>query len=62
MLPLLPRALDDVADGVRGVEQQVEHHLVDVADVAVHRRQLAEVGLDFGDALVFVARHVRAST
>ena len=42
-------AFDHVADGVRGVEHQVQHHLVDVAGVAMHGRNVAEIGLELGD-------------
>ena len=48
--------LDDVADRVRGVDDEVQDDLVDVAAVARHQRQVAEIGLDLGDVLVFVAR------
>ena len=46
-----------VLDGVRGVDDQVEEDLVDVAAVAHHRRQVAEVGVDVGDVLVLVRGH-----
>src|SRR5262249_42327931 len=36
--------LDDVADRVRGIDNQVEEHLVELADVAHHIGDVAELG------------------
>ena len=54
ILPLSARALDHVGDRMRGVDDQIEDHLVDLAGVAVHQRQLVETGFDLGDVFVFV--------
>ena len=39
------------ADRVGGVDDEVQHHLVDVADVAPYRRQFGEVGVYVGHVL-----------
>jgi hypothetical protein len=59
---MVPRPLaavtDHVADGVRGVDDHVEDHLVEVARHDRHGGQVGiEVGLQFGDVLPFVGRH-----
>ena len=41
ILPRAVRSLDHVADGVRRVDHEVQHHLVDLAAVAGDRRQSA---------------------
>ena len=54
--PRRPRVLDDVADGVRGVDHQVQDDLVDVVDVASDGGDVAELGLQVGHVLVLVGR------
>src|SRR4029077_17770668 len=47
-------ASNDVADGVRGVHDDVEKDLVELADVTHDRRKIPEVRLDLRDVFVFV--------
>src|SRR5579883_1669274 len=44
-----------VGDREGGVDDQLEEHLAEVADVAGDQRQRAEIGLHLGDVLVLVA-------
>lgn len=48
---------DDVTDRVRGVDEQVEKHLVQVAQMAVDGRQSAQFGSHIGDVLDLIARN-----
>ena len=49
------RILAGVLDRMGRIHDEVQKHLVELADVAHHRRQLAEVGLYAGGLLVFAA-------
>ena len=52
----LAAVADHVADGVRGVHDDVQHHLVEFAGEQCTERQVGvEIHLDFGDILPFVA-------
>src|ERR1700733_7993352 len=44
-------------DGMCGVHDQIQQHLVDLSPSTVNRRNLAKLSLDVGDVLVFVSRH-----
>src|ERR1035441_2793848 len=50
-------ALHHGSDGVHGIHQQVEKYLVQVRQVAYHRRQIAEIGLHVGHVFQFIAGH-----
>src|SRR5581483_8276593 len=52
--PAAPAVL--VGDGVRGVDDQVEHDLVDLSELARHGGNVAERQVDVRDALVLAAR------
>ena len=52
----LAAVADHVADGVRGVDHHVQHHLVELRRRAVHRGQVGvEIHLDLGHVLPLVA-------
>ena len=45
---------DDIGDGVRGVHQQVEDHLINFAQMARHERQIAKLRVDLGDVFILI--------
>src|ERR1700733_13413425 len=48
---------DDIGYRMRCIYQQVEDHLIDLAQIARYRRQLTELRAQLGDVLVFVIRN-----
>ena len=47
---------DDIGNCVRRIHQQVEDHLIDLAEIARYPRQLTELRAQIRDVLVFVVR------
>ncbi len=54
--------LDDIRYGMGCIHQQIEDHLIDLAQVARYEWQVAELGVELGDLFVLVMRnHERAA-